>query len=113
MKFQLPFPVEYAKRLAIIAGVCYPPDYFPPYSVKEFSTLGKTFMDFSWEKDNFPAEIQIGRAGQFVYAVYCNDERFSRFFLNKRDAKELRDSMNIRHFNIAKASLDCGNPVLI
>ncbi len=117
----LPKLVQEAKSKAIRAGVPFNNSYIPPYCIKSASTIGKTPFDFSFEKGEQPYDPynadgwkdKMGTARQPVFAVFCLDNRFSGYFFDENKAKSLRDSLNIRHFNVAAMSENPKNPVLL
>ena len=117
----LPKAVQAALENARVRGVYFPTGYVPPYTLREFSSLGKTPFDFSWESGQKPYDPnnadgwknKMGRVWQCCYAVYCCEDRFTAFYLDKQAAKKCRDAMNIRHFNVAALANNPKNPVLI
>lgn len=88
--------------------------YAPPYKINSFSTIGKSFLDFSWEKGEHPCDLgdvdaMMGRAGQPAYFVeihFINEfsqkdsQRQGGFTLRKQTAKTWEKLLNKRHFQI-------------
>lgn len=88
--------------------------YAPPYKMNSFSTIGKDFSDFSWEKGEHPCDLgdvdaMMGRAGQPAYFVeihFINEfsqkdsQRQGGFTLRKQTAKTWEKFLNKRHFQI-------------